>query len=350
MITTGTNLSARVIRCLLEEQDGRAAMQMLLQHYDNPIKDACRIYNMYTKIRMAILEDPEERFRNPEYYEKLESLMNTLLNFDTDLDTLIEIYESSLKDQHKYQSRHKWTFFSDPDVEMVFKRILPLIDCFYDFSIPGDVYNAKLRMDERRSIDAQFHMDSNIIHSIDANELNHIRSICLDTIEEPITSRMRWSEAVVALQILSGRRTHEILLSLQVSSFVELAPHIIELKGIAKQDTLVEDKTYRLPLVCTVSQFRDVIERIREYEPLNHASVPAATHKRITRAANRLFGMEFSHTIKRNLFCEIAWNERNKSGFMVACSKKQWFSLALGHVQFKPDATDRYQTLVVHYS
>ena len=236
----------------------------------------------------------------------------------------------------------------------LFKAITPVQAPFYDFKLPAEIGELRRKRvnenDEARQAHKIGEKSTYEISVIDAiGIVEKAREVILDN----IGSITDWYNNVAAIQILSGRRTYEVICSLFYTP--ASLPFQANVVGIAKKHQLKVDgyEQHTIPLLCPYSEFEKAMDRIRQYKPYNpdtdDATEITPMHSRsIATATKRLFGRRLNHTQKRNLYAEMAWRRRHiENLFLIgeqSCSKHTWFSRALCH-DFNLETTSRYQIL-----
>lgn len=332
------------------------ALEELMDIYEDPIRDAFTIYNRWKRIRSLLIRD--SRFINPEYEERMQSLIHRALVTDhTGFDSTLlrNLLLSTIEDKHKIHLFTKRSTFKNREIFLQFKKIKPFINLFYDFKLPDELIIAK---DVRvRDIDTlkQMHKSSRSnIFNVSRLQLDEWKKTSQNALrDENNFSKSKIGIAIAAIQLLSGRRLIEILHGMTI---VRKGPsdNSAVVTGLAKKKTTLlatvtnEEQELVIPLLCSYDVFKNVIEKIRSIEICTGVVRPYVFTK-TTKASKDLFKEKLDHTAKRNLYCELCWLTRDIHLCHTTCSKKAFFGLILGH-DLSFDATDQYSNINITYT
>lgn len=332
-------MDASLCHALVVLRDPEGAMDMLLAYYPDHQRDAIPLFSTWGRVRRMVYTDDSNR--DPHYLESLQELHDAS-RLHADRVKLQELMRAPLHAQHRTYTQAK-PYLIDYDLDLELKEIPACFKEFYRFQLPPHIvdfyHNARLANDVATQTHSRRNRER---YSVSLQDANDIVVACLATIDRDIDSIADYYANVVAMQVLTGRRTVEVL-----STLVWLpASHPMQatVSGIAKsRDLHGATKQHTIPLLCPYSAFDAAMTRLRSYPSPQH---PA---KCLARACERMFGRRLVHTEKRNLYAEMAWRARESNGFLIgdqSCSKHYWVSRALCH-DFNLDHTSRYQTMTI---
>ena len=352
------SLDGRVIECLQHEHNPDKAMTVLINHYKDAFQDASKIYTSWKRVRSKLLRN--ESNRSKKYTELLitilESLNPVTVEDVHDYHSIKSLLSSSLIDQHKtYLNAQRKTLDMSPHLQDRLAECPPVQKWFYGFNVPEELVQEVKEQEEKRMLDKHSHKSSRSqVFSVSPEYLSIIKGISLNlldiSIRDGINKSKDFADLVVALQIVSGRRLHELLITLELQGCGP-SEYSAVVKGICKKPRLEQDVAYTIPLLCTYEKFRDCLDMARKFKP-EVGAVKPYTVTLIGKSTKRLFGKGFDHTAKRNLYCEMTWAEKDKSNAMEIGSKKLWFVKALCHNPSKElkGVTDCYTSMNIESS
>lgn len=306
---------------------------------------------MWKQARMQILHN--ETNRDPQFEDRVLSLMrrSTSRSDEELLDTFMNM---STADQHKILIRKK-PYLRDMNHDTELKTYSPLIKEFYMFSFPTDMEMWFRELESSRNKKAVMHdLAPSDEYTVSKDDIDFILETSIDTIRiVSISTIKQYFEVVVALQILTGRRSTEIINSLQIQQ----CPHKYQalVKGILKDFTRL-DTVITIPLLYdyeTIENALNIVREYRDYSELSNIEIHNATSSSVLNASVRLFNRRLTHTQKRNIYAEIAFSQRMTHNlFFPICSKEAWVSLALGHSTGNSSigTTQRYQLMNINLS
>lgn len=339
-----------IIDCILEDGPEDAII-LLISIYPNEITNAYTIYNRWKRIRSLIMRD--DRFINSNYEDSIQELMTTSKLLDPsyfDFQLLKNLLLSSQVDRHNIQKNTRSNIFKSRRTYDLFKTIRPLIDSFYDFVLPADIIEANDLVVQNTNVQKQTHVKSRSnIFEISTTQLFKYKRAALDVLHDiDSLTKANIGYAICAIQILCGRRLIEVLSGMEFhgmgpTRFSARVSHLAKEKaslGEKNDDILV------IPLLCEYSAFESTIKKIRSIEPTSGA-VRTYVITKTSKASKEMFGRILDHTIKRSIYCELCWIQKNEHKCYLGYSKKMFCGTILGHSLTNFDATDQYTNITV---
>lgn len=283
---------------------------------------------MYCSVRSAIIKN--EANRNKYYFIKLKNLIQRLPPDHPDIATLYEIMESPLQKQHRYYELcQKKDVFDEPQVNDYMRSLRPVIPIFYDFVFPENIRRANMRLREKRQLRKQQETSTMTTAYRDAI-VEHAYQCVMTPV---ISSKQDFWNLVVALQLMSGRRTNEIVIHLEWD-VVENFPYQLLVSGISKKFDNTE--VYTIPLLVPAADFIHAMELIRNYkydgdtpfqfldETTQHSEMCMASSNR-----HKWFGFRVIHSEIRSIYAEEAYKSRQINEFEPTASVALFKSRAL---------------------
>lgn len=340
-------------RMVIEEREPEKAMSELIKRYDDPIKCCQSIYSMWSRVRSVIAKD--ENNRNKYYHDRMKVLLRLIPRSSPDYDLVKKLKEcGSLAQQHQvHASRRK--FLSDLDLDKKLKLIKPLKAVVYRFVLPPEIASARNEKLIENAKRQQFHQDRpKEEYVFSSSEVEGILTIAKETLDEcrELKSYKRFYELVVALQVLSGRRNIEILSTLVAVPSTH--PYQLEVAGIAKKSPIKDYGYCVIPLLVPSTDFIRGLGLARDFldykEPVSQEVLNSRHSNKIGLASRRIFGRKLTHTMKRNIYLELAYKRRDENGYLVgdqSCSKSVWCAMALCHDDPMPSVVDHYQAMLI---
>lgn len=337
---------------IIVKKDPQRAIDDLLKNYQNTRLDAMAIYSTWVRTRQLIVRNDGNK--DPEYAKHISELVELVTDRE-DAEKLLKLLDSPLRDQHRIQQQ-KLPFLKDKRVNRLLKAITPVLPSFYEFKLPRHIVEQRMKRVRENDEARQAHqLGDKAAYEISDNDAIRMIDKAREVILDNIGSITDWYNNVAAIQILSGRRTYEVICSLLYTPASQ--PFQANVVGIAKSNKLKVDgyEQHTIPLLCPYADFEKAMDRIRQYKSYNpdtdDATEITPMHSRsIATATKRLFGRRLNHTQKRNLYAEMAWRRRNTENMFLtgdqSCSKHTWFSRALCH-DFNLETTTRYQVLTI---
>lgn len=370
------NLTSLLVRTIIEQSNPKEASKILIHKYNDGEPDyltrrSKAIYSTWSRVRSLVVSNEDNR--NPRYTVRLTNLLrNVLPQHHKDRPLLQKLFESSLRQQHAVYCDKK-AYFKDPEVDAAVKRVKPANPLLYDFVLPKEVQEARKEQIAKTAILHQQHrlkhkeeyvmpraqVDGFINSSIQLLESldSRYNTIIEESPTEAACSRRVKQlafDTVIALQMLTGRRNHEVLSSLKIQPKPE-CPYQAICTGILKNDKLKADgRTYTIPLLAHYHLIERGLQFVRKYivipETMTASVVNSMTSKNIITASKRLLGKELHHTQRRNLYIDTAWDRRKQNEFLSgqSCCKAVWTARGLSHCDpGVPSVTQRYQAMVI---
>lgn len=305
-----------ILTKLFCDQDAPSAIRLTIE------RDASNAYSFFRYCRRKALDD--DSHRHPQYLQRVRHFQHVYFSpQDPEWQLLNDLMEGSLRFQYRVETSRK-PYLPRQDKELKAIRCMP--DVFYEYQIPEE------------------YMEEAIERERESRERKHLRPVHIGDLQTILSIARNWRELthpwelVACASILCGRRTQEITHTLTFESY-QGSNYLIAVDGILKQT-----KTSGIiPILCEYQDFAQLMAKIREHD----LPIDSSTH-RLKPAFHRVFGEWFSHTQRRNIYCEAAYRVREISGFHPHMPKLMWFDEALCHSSnVIHQATNlTYQTLV----
>lgn len=337
-----------IIDRLMEDRDPDGAMKLLLSFYDDHLQQSSAIYVYWSSIRQAICS--EEKYRSRRYFSRLSELM-TRANKD-DYDRLKVLYNAPLKSQHRVSIQKK-PFLQDRQLDSDLKDIKPVQSIMYDFVLPPEITADAMHQNHLSMLEAQRHQRKPLeTYHMSLQEAEDIIETSIAVLHENLVTEKDYWKNVVALQILSGRRNYEILVTLNYRRASH--PYQANVSGLLKKKQLgdVDTVVYTIPLLCTYDTFQKAMNRLRDVKDIygDPKDISSMIGGKMDTACRHLFGRKLTHTQKRNVYSEMAWRKRySENNYLIddqSCSKAMWIVNALAHdITFS--VHERYQTMII---
>lgn len=344
-----------IIKKIMVDRRPQEALSFMLSFYADPLKQARAIYTYWSSVRQAIVHDDNNR--DIEYFNKMGDIYEEASS-EEDKSRIFTLTYAPLHVQHRIQIQKK-PYLVSRSLDKKLKHIRPVKSEFYDFILPEEIqierevlqYNRDVEEQEHKRKDASFYE----VSEFEAEDIIHK---ALEVITDENFNRDSLSDYfrnVVALQILTGRRNYEIMVSaeFQPVSGMEYQASVI---GIRKKMTLSgeDEEVFTIPLLCKFGHMYKAFTRIREFSHPDHltpSELNTAFSKDLAKATLDLFGRRLTHTQKRNIYSEMAWRKREtQNQYLIgsqSCSKQLWLTHALCH-EFALSINQRYQTMSIH--
>lgn len=330
---------------MCQEKDPLKALAVLRNAYPNR-EDSMRAMSMWKRVRMTILH--HEANRNFSFPDQVREIIPTCTREDqVKLEDLIEF---PCVEQHKILSSNL-PYLGDLEADMLVKQCSPMMQEFYEFSFPDDMFIWAKELTAERNTKALYHkIKPQEDYNITREEINTIIEKCKDVISYPsISNSKKYYEMVVAIQILTGRRPTEILNA--VTFYPSSHRYQAQVTGLLKNTTRMDD-IISIPLLAPFPNIERGFRMLREFKnfsDMTNVEISNGTHGSIDIATKRLFGRRLTHTQKRNIYCETAYDRRHtENEFLPNVSKQVWIASALGHsLTSKLGTTERYQLMQI---
>lgn len=289
-----------ILTSLLSEGDAQKATRLTVERGEE------NAYSFFRYCRRKIVADDNNR--HPEYLQRVRHFQHVHFGpQDWEWNQLCALMESSLHNQYRVEISRKPFFKGRPDLDAALRQIKCMPNAFYAYDLPQDIVERAVdRENERR-------------------EERHCRPVNVADVQTVISRAKQWRqfshpwELVACASILCGRRTQEILWSME---WERESDYIIRVRGLLKQYVGAGP----IPLLVPADEFGELMEKIRE----NGLPRDSTTH-RLKPAFVRVFGEWFNHTQRRNIYCEAAYRLRQESGFFPSYPPIMWFDKALCH-------------------
>ena len=301
-------------------------------------------YNRWTQIRRILYRD--ESNRHYDYYTNMHLLSEHPGVTEEIQEKLETIADDTLQNQNRIHG-YKKRIIPNAQIDAIFKDIRPMFDSFYDFVLPPDV---QINRKEHQRVQATKKVDASTI-SMTITEAEEMLQCAIDVLElKHIISFDDVYKTIAALLIVSGRRNIEIMF---VAEF-EPGPteYQARVRNLAKQQA---DEWMCIPLLCKFDSFISKLEIIRDalqdndFHEHQDATKMCNEYGRIAHFLHIMAQQKFNHTLRRNIYIELAWAKRyQQSRFLVedhAVSKFRWAQYALCHNTFHISDTMLYQSV-----
>lgn len=228
----------------------------------------------------------------------------------------------------------------------------PMNDYFYEFKLPQEHMEECQRRRAAKDVDKQSRA-----WKVSTQELESFRTKAVARLREYLgqENHKSYQEALVALQVVCGRRAIEVLQTMEIEQDVT-NPMLALVRGLTKDKEYDPDEVQlwkRIPLLCEYELFELAFDKMRRELPESVRTAPShfATgilSRRILKATTRVFGQPLYHAQKRNIYIDLTYNDRHSNRFMEGDPTKYiWGKKALCHKIENVDITQRYQTMLV---
>lgn len=340
---------------IILENSPEEAIEELMDIYEDPIENAFTIYNRWKRLRSLMMRDP--RFQNRSYERDVQVLIDQAVYKEPtgfDVSLLRNLLLSTTLDRHKINMFTQRSTFKNREVFFMFKRIKPFIREFYEFQLPDELIDEKDIISRDNNLLKQMHQKSRAnIFSLSQKKIREWRQSSLDIIRDTANyTKRNIGLLIAAIQILSGRRLIEIVGHMNIicpgpTEYSAYVSNLAKKKLLftAERHSSQSDERVLIPLLCKFNDFKNVIMQIRSLEEFTGAVRPYIFTK-TSKATVEAFKEKLDHTVKRNIYCELCWIEKNIHQCHMACSKKAFFGIILGH-DLHFDATDQYASVVI---
>ena len=320
---------------VIEDKDPEGAMEFLLGRYDVETQ-AKAIHSMHCGVRRAMLKD--ESNRRTEYETEIRQLIASLdPNNDEDRYTLTYLLTKPLLEQQQIYKMKK-PVLRDHIAQARLNKINPAIQLICDFKLPEDVVSHVMAYTRNARQKRMYHQDGReyTMTRVDMDRILAVAKRTIDVRTNPVQRPKQWCEYVVCCGLLSGRRTWEIVSTLEWDPLPDL-PFQARVSGMAKSlEHEVMNQGHPeidIPLLCDFDTFDRAMWELRGFRTLTGRCDDKENNIQagLRSASQRLFGRVISHTEKRNIYSEMAFRDKENSKFMLDCSRVAWVEAALGH-------------------
>lgn len=330
----------------------------MLSHYPDQEESAARIYAQWKTIRGKVLKDP--RCRSPSYEAALRPIRNILWAEGNEKDAAkIDVLLQGDMGLRVKIGDTKARYLDDEEMNDYLKEIPCLQDYIYDFKLPVRIVELAVSIASSRARQAQNHkLRARDTYSMTKAEFDAVHAKAKSILDETqqIDREKAFWDLAFALQIVSGRRLFEILVTLQYREGA--SDYQSRVTGIAKKQIEIamnggEETEYDIPLTVPYVLFETAMKLVRSYrsyEGINSVDFHDMTGHNVATAGSRCVGRRLTHTQKRNLYMEKVYRDREINKFHVgeeSCSRSQWFSYALCHNDQTVGPTDRYASMTI---
>lgn len=248
-----------------------------------------------------------------------------------------------------YKSKRQ--YLSDRSLDNELKTIPPLKQYIYDFVLPSEWII--LRCQHQTDIALEKQARGSNISSDKVHNMMDRASRVMSHYEESTSNVF---DLIVALQLLTGRRQIEVM-KLATILPVPGEPYLAKVKSLAKsanRDVFGENEI-TIPLLLSYKNINRAWELMRnkigvmiEDIPQHEITKKFGSHCQCARnrVYGKLDGKIICHTQLRNMYAELAWEDRSLNGFLNGQgTKHHWIGQALGHELKRPDDTQLYQII-----
>lgn len=285
---------------------------------------------MWKQARMFILHN--EANRNFAFTDQVKDLIRICDRSDQVL--LSDLIDMPCVEQHKI-IESSTPYLGDLEYDEYLKGLMVMMPEFYVFAFPSDMELWFKELEKDRNMKAMFHrLKPAAEYNFDKEEIDDIISTSKKILtRNGIYTNKQYYEAVVAMQIATGRRSTEIVNSINI--FPSSHPYQAIVSGVLK-DSRRFDEMIPIPLLAPYQDVERTYRQLREFKNMSgytNVQIHAMTSSNITNASKRLFGRRLTHTQKRNIYCEVAYSLRHSENHFLteSCSKEAWVASALGH-------------------
>lgn len=304
--------------------------------------------SMWKRVRMTLLHN--ESNRNLMFPDQVRELLPTCSRQDQVL--LEDLIDMPCVEQHKIIESQN-PYLNDEEADMLLKACCPMMKEIYDFSFPSDMLLWYKELTQERDTKELFFSNKPSSEYIFSKEdIDKIINKCKDVImSSSITTNKKYYDMVVAVQILTGRRSTEVVNS---ATFLP-SSHIYQAQvtGLLKDSRRIDD-VISIPLLAPFKDISRAFRMLREfknYSDKTNVEISSATKSGIGGATKRLFGRRLTHTQKRNIYCETCYDRRyQENEFLLdTCTKQAWIATVLGHklTSNMLTPTSRYQIMQI---
>lgn len=332
---------------LLDQGRFKEAVDFILSSYPDSPDGHFKAYNLFFGARGDYLKNESNRV--PTYLFQLAALAGELEEGSEDRLKLEEVLAMRLADQNRLCLQRR-QLFDDRDVDECFKKMRPCHPDFYTlFLLPERVFRSAKYEKARRRTDRIIYGQATIAPL----QITNILSTSKAQLEKEINKPGDYYATVVALGVVSGRRTFEIVSTLYWEEVVGF-PFQARVSGICKKGIKDfidgEQASYTIPLLCPYDLFDHAMTAIRSFRVVEGKSDDKGNgviKVGVQRATKELFGHGLPHTERRWLYTEMAWHERSINKFGFGMNRVGFDKHVLCHALFFPDATTSYSAAVM---
>lgn len=320
---------APIMKKLMEDRDKEGALQMIkdMSGSSHPF----HIANFMKHVRERISKDP--RYLNPKCVHQVMELMKDTSISKGDFQKLASVLESP--------RRLRWIqvrkgCLDSLELHSKIADIKVFDEMYYEFMPDKDTaHGCSLYREELVKANHR-HKHKNVERynytSQDVSAMVQQAAEFCQREDLEWKNRKNSLQLLEALSLLTGRRKNELVYSLKMRSS-PVSDYQAVVSGISKDIKSGEEERV-IPLLSPISVVAAGIVKLRQY-----AHKPADYYQA---KKSKLFP-ELTHTMFRDLYCELAWENRHVNMFMPEqhCSKLYWCSQAL---------CDTMSTYAMHYA
>jgi len=281
----------------------------------------------------------------------LQTILFNMMHYETSLQEdrvrIQDFINMSLPDKHRITIQKKpYLIESALDLKL---RGLKVIKCnsFYEFTFPEEMEEIRAELQMKRNQERALRQTYPEEHyDITRDEISNIIETSTKIITDGRLQRPGdHVQLAIALMIVTGRRCIEVVKEATFGAIPE-RPYQAMVSGIAKRSK--DGKAYSIPLLLPFRDVQNALIRLRAFKNFDGLSSAQVNHKmrEVSRNVNKLFGRKLDHTQRRNIYVEVAYENRHVNGFYPSLTKHQWAPLALTHQEkVAMSTTDRYQMM-----
>jgi len=296
----------------------RHAIFQLLNAYDiHDDDDLVRCHVFYCSVRHHVCS--REEYRNPDYPSHLRSVGFNCDTNDADRIRLLGSL-SLLKQTQVYKSRKPYLL--DPYSDQALKSIPPYIPLLLDFQFPVDLLERVAIRKQEQEQEREQNIPSFTAHQI--QQILASTQEMLMELHQPLQTAKDLTVAVVLLQIVTGRRFNEIASSMTLS-MVPGYPFQASVTGLLKNFGATSSSVI-IPLLSPFETVHRVFQLVR-----TRTRGQRYHNAHVSNITQDLFGFPLTHTLIRNIYLSLSYQQRHSNGFLPDSSRAYFDTRALGH-------------------
>lgn len=330
---TGMGILQTLSSLVVNGEAERASSLLNARYPDDDLK----AYRMWGMVRGLVTGDDTNR--DPSYLPRLHALIDSLPETHPDRHLLQRLAGASLSVQHKTFVYPKRKPFQDEEVGKIFFGMPPAIPAVYAFTVPQ----------ARRENANIIKVEARTGRHLQLRESEIIPETVIDkTVEDAkayVASRFRvvdhpqFFALASALALLSGRRTMEIMHSLQWKSNGK--EYQASVSGLSKRGFMTWDQPtwVDIPLLISYHDFDVAMRYLRSAKDRKGRMIGEYLSKKVTgyssaKGYRMVFGdFKMTHTISRSLYLMVGFKRRfDENEFHPEMSELMWKHHALAHM------------------
>lgn len=310
------------LQYILDNQPQKATQHLLSRYdlYDD--NDAVLCYKMWCKVRSEFHRNDDHL--HPQYNATLTSWLADPSLLPEDRQKIQNLLETSLANKYKIYKQSR-PYLSNLYYDTLLKSTHPAISSIYKFELPATFKNRAWRLskkqDEARLETGETHMCS---WAETRSILDKATALLEEQVDTPITSSAECIDRIVCLQIVCGRRFHEVASCAQFLSHPQY-PYQCYVQGLLKSAS-IEDERHVIPILVPFPLLYRNLQLVRQY---------SATHilpdNYVKKCSMQLFGFPLVHGPIRNIYLELAFYDRHRSRFYPSAPRTYFDMKALCH-------------------